>query len=103
MQEIKLAGRPQTSEKEVESVPAAHTRSPRKFSQRASTLFHIPRSTIYKVLLKNKSFIKFCLKFFRVYAYEVLLLHALKPEDKRRRNKYAVSMLECLDLDPDVS
>ena len=76
----KVAGRPQISEEEIESVRVAYTRSPRKSIRRASTQLQIPRSTIHKVLHRN----------LRLYAYKVQLLQALKPEDKPRRKEFAV-------------
>ena len=63
---------------------------PRKSIREASTKLQIPRSTIHKVLHRN----------LRLYAYKVQLLQALKPEDKPRRNKFALTMLNRLDSDP---
>ena len=68
----------------------AYTRSPKKSSRRASTHLQIPRSTIHKILHRN----------LRLYAYKVQLLQALKPEDKPRRKKFALTMLDRLDSDP---
>ena len=68
----------------------AYTRTPRKSICRASTQLQIPRSTIHKVLHRNV----------RLYAYNVQLLQALKPDDKPRRKEFAVTMLDGLDSDP---
>ena len=69
----KGAGRTQISEEEIDRM--AYSRSPRKSIGGASTQLYIPRSTIHKVLHRN----------FRLYAYKVLLLQALKPKDKPRQ------------------
>ena len=89
----KGAGRPQTSEEEIESVRVAYTKSPRKSIRGGSTKLQIPRSTIHKILHKN----------LQLYAYKVQLLQGLKPEDKPRRKKFAVTMLDRLISDPGFS
>ena len=86
----KIAGRPQISEEDIESVQVAYTRSLRKSIRGASTQLQILRSTIHKVLQRN----------LRIYAYKVQLLQALKSEDKPRRKEFAVTMLDRLDSDP---
>lgn len=85
----KGAGRPRTSEENIESVRVAFTRSPTKSIRRASMQLQIPRSTVHKVLHKN----------LRLYAYKVQLLQALLPQDKPRRQQFAVNMLDRLDAD----
>ena len=84
------AGQPQISEKEIESVPVAYIRSPRKSIRGAFTQLQIPRLTIYKVLHRN----------LRLYAYKMQLLQALKPEDKSRQKEFAVPLLDRLDSNP---
>ena len=89
MLQRKGAGQPQISKEEIESVRVAYTRSTRKSIRRASTQLQIPCSIIHKVLHRN----------LRLCAYKVQLLQARKPEDKPRRKKIAVTMLDRLDSD----
>ena len=86
----KGVGRPQISEKEIESVRVAYTRNRRKSIRGVSTQLKIPPFTIHKVLHRN----------LRLYAYKVQLPQAFKPEDKPRQKEFAVTMLDRLDSDP---
>lgn len=80
----KGAGRPRTSEENVERVREAFHQSPKKSVRTASRQLQMPRSTVHKVLRK-------VLKF---KAYKVQLLHEIKANDKPKRMEFAVYMLD---------
>ena len=89
--DLKRSGRPSIDEETVYAVRVAFHRSPRKSICVASNELAVPRSTVYKVLHKQ----------FRLHAYKLQMVQALKPDDNPRRAAFAEEILPRIDDDND--
>ena len=85
----KRSGRPSIDEETVDTVRVAFHRSPRKSIRVVSNEFAIPRSTVHKVLHKR----------FRLHAYKLQIVQALKPDDHPRRAPFVKEILQRIDDD----
>lgn len=77
------------SDENVEGVRQSFVGCPKTSIRTASTHLQIPRSTVHKVLHEN----------LRLYAFKVQLLHAVKPNYKRKRKVFAVRILDQIPND----
>jgi hypothetical protein len=75
----------------VNRIREAFQQSPRKAIRAASLQLQIPHSTVHDVLHKT----------FRLRAYKIKTIHALKPSDQVARTNFAVNMLKLVDASPD--
>ncbi|GBM67871.1 hypothetical protein AVEN_71199-1 [Araneus ventricosus] len=74
----KGAGRPNTSQENVDRIQETFTRSPRKSTRQAAVQLHMPHTTIWNVLHNR----------LHLNAYKVQIVQALHPNDKPRRFEY---------------
>ncbi|GBN11389.1 hypothetical protein AVEN_204324-1 [Araneus ventricosus] len=72
------AGRPSTSQENVDRTQETFTRSPRKSTRQAAVQLHMPHTTIWNVLHNR----------LHLNAYKVQIVQALQPNDKPRRFEY---------------
>lgn len=82
-QHRKGASSPSVSEPVVEQVRQLFTKSPGKSIRRASLELGLPQPTVLNILHKQ----------LKLHAYNVQLLHEIKPNDKPRRYDFAISIL----------
>ncbi|GBM24568.1 hypothetical protein AVEN_217141-1 [Araneus ventricosus] len=75
----KGAGRPSTSQENVDRIQETFTRSPRKSTRQAAVQLHMPHTTIWNVLHNR----------LHLNAYKVQIVQALHPNDKPRRFEFA--------------
>ncbi|GBN32805.1 hypothetical protein AVEN_8349-1 [Araneus ventricosus] len=74
----KGAGRPSTSQENVDRIQETFTRSPQKSTRQAAVQLHMPHTTIWNVLHNR----------LHLNAYKVQIVQALHPNDKPRRFEY---------------
>ena len=82
--------RTRVSEEKIEEIRAGFQRSPQKSIRQASRQFNVPRSTVHRVLHKR----------LRLYPYKVQIVQQIKPDDRPRRQAFAIEMLDRIDRDP---
>ncbi|GBM05117.1 hypothetical protein AVEN_124310-1 [Araneus ventricosus] len=85
----KGAGRPSTSQENVDHIQETFTRSPRKSTRQAAVQLHMPHTTIWNVLHNR----------LHLNAYKVQIVQALHPNDKPRRFEFAEQILTRLEDD----
>ncbi|GBO45561.1 hypothetical protein AVEN_270657-1 [Araneus ventricosus] len=85
----KGAGRPSTSQENVDRIQETFTRSPRKSTKQAAVQLHMPHTTIWNVLHNR----------LHLNAYKVQIVQALHPNDKPRRFEFAEQILTRIEDD----
>lgn len=85
----KGAGRPSTSQENVDRIQETFTRSPRTSTRQAAVQLHMPHTTIWNVLHNR----------LHLNAYKVQIVQALHQNDKPRRFEFAEKMLTRIEDD----
>lgn len=83
------ARKPRITQGDVDRVQASFIRSPRKSIRKAARQLNMPKSTVHDVVHKR----------LRLRCYKLQLLHALKPDDRPRRRRFAEQILELIEND----
>ena len=85
----KTSGRPRVSEENVRRIQESFGRSPRKSTRRVSRELGIPQPNVWCVLRRRLLFKPYLLQ----------LVHALRPNDKRKRVEFCDRMLQNMEYD----
>jgi hypothetical protein len=85
----KGAGRPSVDADTVEMIHEAVHRSPSKSTSRVCRGRQVPRSTVQKILRRR----------LKLHAFRIRIVQALEPDDRLRREEFAVDMLVRIDQD----
>ena len=88
---IARSDRPSIDEETVDAVHVAFHHSPRKSIHVPSNELAIPQSTVHKVLHKQ----------LQLYAYNLQIVQALKPDDHPHQAAFAEEILQRIDDDND--
>jgi hypothetical protein len=83
----KGAGRPVVFEDNVKSIREVSVHSPCKLTRAAAHDLQMPHSTLHRVLQK-------CM---HLYAYKLLVVQAITPDDRIANNQFVLTMLQKLD------
>ncbi|PSN31536.1 hypothetical protein C0J52_26409, partial [Blattella germanica] len=83
------ARKPRITQGDVDRVQASFIRSPRKSIRKAARQLNMHKSTVHDVVHKR----------LRLRCYKLQLLHALKPDDRPRRRRFAEQILELVEND----
>ncbi|GBL98410.1 hypothetical protein AVEN_33377-1 [Araneus ventricosus] len=89
--DLPQSGRPRASEATVELVGQSFQRSPSKSTHQASRELQIPQTCLVRILHKR----------LRLHAYEVQIIHDLQPNDCPRHAKFAIGILNRIDVEND--
>lgn len=84
VQDKKRSGRPPIRNESVELIHDSVIQSPKKSVRRRSLQLGVPKSSVHKVLKKR----------LKLTPYKIQRLHAMKPDDNRKRYDFAVDTLE---------
>lgn len=77
-------GKARIQEEVVENVRRSFERSPRKSIRQAARELGMKRSTVHKVLHRR----------LKLYAYKVQIVQEIKPDDRPKRQEFAITMLD---------